>query len=209
MSEDFTSSGGENPCFPAGMRTPCTAFKESRLIAAGDLSQVVRTAKEYVDAHGDEDSVLIFNDVTGQVLEVEYKGTTDEVVRRLTFGVGKGASDPVEPRQGGPKLGVAACEVTLLPRHWEWLNAQPGGASVALRRLVEDARQADSNRAQGACYRVMSMLQDDWPGYSEAMSALSQKSQERFDAAVEAWPSDVRDYARKLAQTAIRVMRGD
>src|SRR4029079_4156101 len=66
-----------------------------------------------------------------------------------------------EPRgRGRPRLGVVAREGTLLPRHWEWLGTQPGGASVVLRKLVEEARRAngDADRtraARDAAYRFM------------------------------------------------------
>lgn len=199
--------------FPMGMRTPCTAFKDSRLIASGELGQVVRKAKEHVDE--DKNPVLIFDDGTSRLIEVDYRGPVEEVVKRLAFMVGEGVVEtaPVEGAKpqgpGRPKLGVVAREVTLLPRHWEWLNAQPGGASVALRKLVEEARRANSGKdrvrqAQDACYRFMSVMAGDRPGYEEAIRALFAGSQERFSAMVEGWPPDVRDHAKKLAEMAFR-----
>ncbi len=80
-------------------------------------------------------------------------------------------NQPAEPRgRGRPKLGVVAREVTLLPRHWDWLNAQPGGASVALRKLVEQARRAngDADRARAAreaAYHFMSAMAGDLPAF--------------------------------------------
>ena len=57
-------------------------------------------------------------------------------------GAGDDGPQPLSRGPGRPKLGVVAREVTLLPRHWEWLAEQRGGASVALRKLVEDAQRA-------------------------------------------------------------------
>ena len=115
------------------------------------------------------------------------------------------AETPTEPRQPGrPKLGVVAREVTLLPRHWDWLNAQPGGASVTLRKLVEEARRATAGEvrvreAREACYRFMSIMAGDAPGYEEALRALYADDRERFESFTEQWPEDVRHHARRLA----------
>lgn len=109
--------------------------------------------------------------------------------------------------RGRPKLGVIAREVTLLPRHWEWLNGQPGGASVALRRLVEAARAANGNKdrvraAQEAAWRFMTALAGDLAGYEEATRALYASDAARFNALLAGWPADVRDYAATLAAPA-------
>ncbi|RZI91619.1 MAG: DUF2239 family protein, partial [Variovorax sp.] len=108
---------------------------------------------------------------------------------------------------GRPKLGVVAREVTLLPRHWDWLNRQPGGASVALRKLVEDARRVNTDRdtvraAREATYRFMSAIAGHLPGFEEAARALFANEKERFDALVAPWPDDVPDHLRKLSASA-------
>ena len=108
---------------------------------------------------------------------------------------------------GRPRLGVVAREVTLLPRHWDWLNDQPGGASAALRRLVDQARKANAGRdrirrAQEATYRFMSAMAGDEPGFEEATRALFAGRPAVFDALTDAWPPDVRDHSRKLAAPA-------
>lgn len=181
--------------------TSCTAFEGSRRIASGELREVARQAKEAVDRG---EAVLIFDDETGQVVEVDFRGTAEDVVGRLMPPV-----DEVEAprRPGRPKLGVVAREVTLLPRHWEWLNGQPGGASVALRKLVEEARKANAGkdrirRAQEAAYRFMSAMAGNEPGFEEATRALFAAQPERFDEMTAAWPADVRDHARKVAAHA-------
>ena len=110
-----------------------------------------------------------------------------------------------EPRgRGRPKLGVVAREVTLLPRHWDWLNSQPGGASVALRKLVEEARRASGDRdriraAQESAYHFMSAMAGNLPGFEEAARALFAYDRRGFGDLIAAWPEDVRDHVIKLA----------
>ena len=119
------------------------------------------------------------------------------------------APSGLTPQGGGgsPKLGVVAREVTLLPRHWEWLNRQPGGASATLRRLVERARKesgaADRARqAQEAAYRFMTTMAGNEPGYEEALRAFYRQDYDLFDELSRTWPQDVRDYARMLVTRA-------
>ena len=192
----------------------CTAFEGSRRIASGDLRQVVARVKETVEG-GSQEPVLIFDDTTSRVVDVDLRGTVEEVVARLPRA---SSGEPAEgakatPEQEGPrgpgrpKLGVVAREVTLLPRHWEWLNSQPGGASVALRKLVEQARRDNEGRdrmrqAQEAAYRFMSAMAGNQPGYEEAIRALYAQEQARFDGLIQPWPADVRDHVRKLAAAA-------
>jgi hypothetical protein len=110
-----------------------------------------------------------------------------------------------EPRgRGRPKLGVVAREVTLLPRHWEWLGTQPGGASVALRKLVEEARRTSGDRdrsraARDAAYHFMSAMAGNLPGFEEASRALFADDRRRFAGLIAGWPDDVRDHTVKLA----------
>ena len=103
-----------------------------------------------------------------------------------------------------PELGVVAREVTLLPRHWDWLAGQPGGASVTLRKLVEQARKDNEGkdrlrRAREAAYRFLSAMAGNLPGFEEAARALFAGHRDRFAAVVAPWPQDVREHAVKLA----------
>ena len=139
--------------------------------------------------------------VLARPVELDLRGTLQDVRARLTPAE---ALPEAAVRRGRPKLGVVAREVTLLPRHWAWLNAQPGGASVALRKLVEQARKTsgdiDRDRAQTeAAYRFLSALAGNLPGYEEALRALFAADRAAFAARIAAWPPDVRDYAVKLA----------
>src|SRR5271165_3954600 len=163
-------------------QTPCTAFEGARSIASGDLEHVALKVKKAAD-RGGKAAILIFHDLTSEPVEIDLRGTPADVVTRIAP-----APPEVEPPRGPgrPKLGVVAREVTLLPRHWEWLNSQPGGASVALRKLVEDARKKYAGRdrirlAQEAAYRFMSAMAGNEPGFEEAARALYRRNRQRFE----------------------------
>lgn len=174
----------------------CIAFAGTELLAKGPISDVVRAVKRALDANA-ERSVAILDLATSRPVEIQFTGTEEEVLQRLPR---------MQPRAAGrPKLGVVAREVTLLPRHWEWLSSQPGGASVALRKLVEhasrDARQADAMRAaRDSAYRFMHELAGDEPGFEEASRALFAGDEARLQELVAGWPADVRAHLLALAQ---------
>jgi hypothetical protein len=183
----------------------------SRRIASGDLADVVRKVKQVID-DGQQEPVFIFDDATSAVIDVDFRGTVAEVVERLAGNAVTTTDDqPEQPetprRPGRPKLGVVAREVTLLPRHWEWLRGQPGGASVALRKLVDEARKANEGkdrirRAREAAYRFMSAMAGNEPGFEEASRALFRGNRDDFEAQVEPWPLDVREHTKKLASAS-------
>jgi hypothetical protein len=182
----------------------CTAFAGPRRIASGELRHVALKAKQAFDAGK---PVLVFEDASGEALELPLELSAGELLRRLAepSAVRVAASAPRRP--GRPKLGVVAREVTLLPRHWAWLAAQPGGASVALRRLVEDARKVcpgDDRRraAQEATFRFMQAIAGDQPGVEEAARALFAGDVAGFEEHVGRWADDVRDHATWLATDA-------
>jgi hypothetical protein len=195
-------------------QTCCTAFEGFRRIASGELAQVAVRTKEVLD-RGEQAPVLIFDDETGEQIEVDFRGTAADVLKRLAE-TSEGAPDASQALADGgaargpgrPRLGVVAREVTLLPRHWDWLNRQPGGASVALRKLVDEARRTNEGRdrvrrSQEAAYRFMAALAGNLPGFEEAMRALFAGNRERFDQRVASWPADVRNHAGKLAAIAL------
>ena len=191
----------------------CTAFKGNQLVASGDVLNVAEKAKKLID-QDEQASILIFNDDTSELVEVDFRGTVKDVLERLknTAKDGTSTSDTdLRPQRGPgrPKLGVVAREITLLPRHWDWLNSQPGGASVTLRKLVEAARKANSGKdkvrnSQEAAYRFMSAMAGDFPGFEEAARALFAGDCECFNELVASWPDDIRDYAGKLAEAAFQ-----
>jgi uncharacterized protein len=184
----------------------CTAFEGARLIASGPLAEVAAKAKRVADrkSHG---PVLIFHDVTAETIEVDFRGDVAAVVARLAA-----RAEPVPPPEpergpGRPKLGVVAREVTLLPRHWEWLGQQPGGASVTLRKLVEAAKRANEGpdrlrRGREALYRFMSVMAGNAPDFEEATRALFAGDRARFERLCRSWPKDVREHALRLGGPA-------
>ncbi len=185
--------------------TLCTAFAGHRLIASGPLAEVALKVKAVADA-GSVDTILVFEDETGRQAPLDLRGSSADVLARLA---GAASSPPPSdgPRVGRPKLGVTAREVTLLPRHWDWLAEQPGGASAALRRLVEEARRThagkdQARKAQEAAHRVMSALAGDLPDYEEALRAFYAGDAEAFEARIAGWPAGVRDYVGRLVATA-------
>ncbi|RYZ11988.1 MAG: DUF2239 family protein [Comamonadaceae bacterium] len=156
-----------------------------------------------------EPLVRVFDDATGSRLDFDLRpqaAGAEDAAGESVSGAGRGAL--AAPRAvGRPKLGVVAREVTLLPRHWDWLARQPGGASVALRKLVEEARRTHEGRdvvraAREACYRFMTEIAGDLPGFEEAARALFAGERERFETHVSAWPEDVRSYLARLAASA-------
>jgi hypothetical protein len=184
----------------------CIAFEGARRIASGPLDEVALKAKRVLD-RGERGPVLLFDAVTSELVEVDFRGTAEDVARRLARR--RPAPPAAEPPRGPgrPKLGVVAREVTLLPRHWDWLGGQPGGASVTLRRLVEDARRASAERdrqrlARESAYRFMSAMAGDRPGFEEATRAFFAGDRRRFLEHVAGWPVDVREHAVQLADVA-------
>ncbi len=188
-------------------REACTAFEGSRALASGELAQVAGKVKEMID-RGEAFSALIFDDLTSELIEVDFRGTMEDVLLRLK----KPAvtEEPAHSRgPGRPKLGVVPREVTLLPRHWEWLNTQPGGASVALRKLVEEARRVNSERdllrsSQASLYRFISAMAGDFPGFEEASRALFAGDSERFNQHIASWTVDIQSHIQKLSANAFR-----
>ncbi len=159
-----------------------SAFSGFDHIASGSLSETYAACRHIPDA-------LIFDRATGRVIDIDPRFPPSEEV----------------PRPGRPKLGVTAREVTLLPRHWDWLATQPGGASVALRKLVEEASRnprAQQRARRDAIYRFATAIVGNAPGYEEAMRALYAGQAEEFAAHIEAWPEDVRRVLEEMTAEA-------
>lgn len=199
--------------------TAATAFAGGRCLASGSLSAVAMVAKAAVDAAANNASlppVLLFNDANGETIELDWRGTAAEFAATLAAlpqAVATSTDALVEidasasPKVGRPKLGVVAREVTLLPRHWEWLASQPGGASVALRKLVEVARRsaesADRVRNSSAVgYKCMATLAGHEAGFEEASRALFAGDLASFKVHIAGWPQDVQAYLMTLLHEA-------
>jgi hypothetical protein len=188
------------------------AFEGDRRIASGDLREVARAAKQTLDRR-DDVSILVFDGASSGPIEIDFRGTVEEVLARLPdlTRVPAALDDaPPAPRgPGRPRLGVVAREITLLPRHWDWLAQQPGGASVAIRKLVEEARRTGEDKdrrrqAQEAAYRFMSAIAGNKPHYEDAIRALFAGDPARFEELIAGWPADVRDHTSQLAERAFR-----
>jgi hypothetical protein len=172
------------------------AFAADRLIQRGALVEVLAAIKlGHLDGPGAP--LLIFENETGRQVDFDLRGSLDDVLERV-----KAREAPKGP--GRPRLGVESREVTLLPRHWAWLEQQPNGASAALRRLVDGAsKRADpesaSRRRSDATYRVMSVLAGNRVGFEEAARALFAGDHRRFRSLTAKWPKDIRSYISWLA----------
>jgi len=180
----------------------CTAFDGTRRITSGPYLRVALSLKAYDHAHPGT-SVLIFDDTTGKQIDFDLRGSDAEIAARLQKRFpAAGAHQPRAP--GRPRLGVVAREVTLLPRHWEWLAAQPGGASVTLRKLVEEARRSDPpskaklRSLQERAYHFMSAMAGNLPNFEEASRALFANDMARMKELIAGWPDDVRDHLLHL-----------
>jgi hypothetical protein len=167
----------------ATMAERVTAFLGEVRIGSGDRIEITRLVEERYSAE-DHQAITAFDDETGRLVDLDY------------WDAGESASRG----RGRPKLGVVAREVTLLPRHWEWLGRQPGGASAALRRLVEGACRTppDARDRRDAVYHFLSASSGNRPGYEAALRALYQGDDARFVDLIADWPADIRDYAETL-----------
>ena len=183
------------------------AFDGDRRIASGELQEVARAAKQSLEQHKDA-SILIFDGITSGPVDLDFRGTLDDVLGRLPVVHAATHPEPGPPASRGPgrpKLGVVAREVTLLPRHWEWLGQQAGGASVAIRKLVEEARrngdgQLQIRQAREAAYRFMSAMAGNQPHFEEATRALFAPDPGQFATWIAGWPADIRDHVKNLAE---------
>jgi hypothetical protein len=190
-----------------------SGFDGARHLASGDLATVALAMRL---AAQDESAgpVLLFDNATGRSIDVDLRGSEDEIRARFSGALESGGepadaaenTEAAAPRgRGRPKLGVVAREITLLPRHWAWLAEQPGGASVALRKLVDDARREHGGRdrlraANERAYHFMSALAGDLPGFEEASRALFAGEADGFRERIGGWPADIREHLLRLAE---------
>ena len=177
-----------------------TAFLGDTLLRSGNAADVALAASASLRAN-EAASVLFFEDQTGRQIDFDLRGNDEEISNRFRTPL---PAEEAPRSRGRPKLGVVAREITLLPRHWDWLAEQPGGASVALRKLIDAARGSGEarmlvRRAQEAADRVMTAMLGNQPGYEEASRALYSGDRSKFVTLTEPWPVDLRDYVRRLA----------
>ncbi len=190
---------------------PFTLFVGHTSIASGRLDQLALSAKRAIESNSDG-AVLIFDNQSGRNIDIDIRGTDKQVLARLqptakapeTETADAAETGNEQRGRGRPKLGVVPREVTLLPRHWEWLAAQPGGASVVLRKLVEQAKKAGSEssmtrQAQERAYHFLQAIAGDMPGFEEATRSLFKNDRQSFENLISTWPGDVKDHAMHLA----------
>lgn len=197
-----------------------SAFSDGQLVARGSYTDLARALADHLAAQGLQPPnvrLLVFDDATGapvdtpptpeQADRLAARGLLVPGARRPEAPVKQNEETAPRPTPGRPRLGVVAREVTLLPRHWDWLAVQPGGASAALRRLVDRARSqaesADKRRAAGErSYKFMSAIAGDRPEFEEAARALFAGDAVRFAGLIATWPPDVRTYLMELSDGA-------
>jgi hypothetical protein len=184
---------------------PCTAFAGFKKIADGEVTEVARKVKKYMEKDS-EVRILIFDDRTSLPVEVDFRGNADAVLKRLKAFSSENEEPEKSTGPGRPKLGVVSREIGLLPRHWEWLALQPGGASVTLRKLVEDAKKRNHSRdeirqSQEAAYKFMTAMAGDLPHLEDALRAFYAKDDAKFEKLMGDWPTDIREHARKIGET--------
>jgi len=193
----------------------CIAFAGTRCIASGSLADVAIKVKEVNDTNPDA-QILVFDALTSESIEIDCRGSVADVLSRIPAThpevspvIEEPAPAAVPAGPGRPRLGVVAREVTLLPRHWEWLSTQPGGASVALRKLVEQARRAGAfadrvRQAQDSAFRFMSAMAGNLKNFDEVTRALFAPDRASFKALTANWPADIRDHLLQLSEAAFQ-----
>ncbi len=169
------------------------------MVVSGPLSQLIPALKS-ASEQAEDGPVLVFEDRTGRQVDFDLRGSPEEALAR--------ALPPPRTGPGRPRLGVVGREISLMPRHWEWLEEQPNGASAALRRLVDQARSQDqtANRvrlAVEAAGRFMSAMAGNFAGYEEATRALYARDRSRLEALTAEWPRDVRRHMLQLLSDCI------
>lgn len=191
-------------------RPKYTAFVDRHIVAAGSLGEVSARVRQTLDERRLA-RLLIFDDHTGIQIDFDPREEPEESVYESAEPMANSEDEDREAKPaakvGRPKLGVVSGEVTLLPRHWDWLKSQPGGASVTLRKLVEEARrageeQAKKREAQEAAYRFMTAIAGDFDGYEEALRELYAGNRKGFEHCIAKWEPDVARYASQLAEEA-------
>lgn len=203
---------------------PCTAFQGTRRLASGPLADVVLSVQAATERNPNE-AILVFDDANGRVIDLDLRGSSADVIARLsqphpaTSGRFRSANkttenkdESAEPRgRGRPKLGVVSREITLLPAQWDWLAAQPEGASSIIRKLVDEARRntgaQQKKAAQEATYQFMLAIAGDRAGYEEATRALFAHDYPKLEQLIKKWPQDVKAYILQLSAPAASISK--
>jgi hypothetical protein len=188
-----------------------TAFAGDRRVVAGGLRTVVLGIKQRVE-RGEDRTILVFDDHDGSQIDFDLRGSADEVLARLAEHPAFAADPGKRAGPGRPKLGVVCREVSLLPRHWSWLEGQPGGISVALRKLIDDARRRGQGKQLARTVRdgvgkFMWTMAGNLPDFEDASRALFAGDHARFKQLIRAWPEDIRDHLERRVDACARLER--
>ena len=161
-----------------------TVFLKGEPIARGPTEQVASVVRA-LEAPARANDLLAFDDETGKQVDLDLRAD----------------AAPAQRGRGRPALGVEAKEVTLLPRHWEWLAAQRGGASATLRKLVEEALRKGRGAADhhDAAFRFLSVMAGDLPGFEEAVREIYAGNRVGYDHFSHEWPAGIREHGARLA----------
>ncbi|MBN2370279.1 MAG: DUF2239 family protein [Vicinamibacteria bacterium] len=188
-----------------------TAFAGYHHIITASLGEAALGVKGYLDSGGNE-RVLVFDDQTGDQIDLDLRGSTEDILTRLQDhpALARIATKSTRTGPGRPKLGVVSREVSLLPRHWDWLSRQRGGASAALRRIVDEARKngrkaEPARHALDAAHKFMWIMAGDFPGFEEASRTLYARDFNRLSGWMKEWPKDVREHVGRMAAKAARL----
>ena len=164
-----------------------TAFRWTRRLATGPLPAVLTAAYPFRDS---APPPLVFDHRTGQQHDFDWRGSLEDVLARAL-------PSPAKAGPGRPKLGVVSTEVTLLPRHWEWLNAQPARASGTLRRLVETAMAQEASQPKKrieALGKILWAVAGNEPQFEEASRALYAGDRMRLKLLTEGWSGNLAEF---------------
>lgn len=203
---------------------PCTAFQGTRRLASGPLADVVLSVQAAAERNPNE-AILVFDDANGRVIDLDLRGSSADVIARLSQAhpamsgrfrsankTSENKDEGAEPRgRGRPKLGVVSREITLLPAQWDWLAAQPEGASSIIRKLVDEARRntgaQQKKAAQEATYQFMLAIAGDRAGYEEATRALFAHDYPKLEQLIKKWPQDIKAYILQLSAPAASISK--
>ncbi len=180
----------------------CTVFSGTKIIATGQLKEIISKVKDYLKRNNIE-PLLIFDDMTSEQLEINFSESNEAILK--SFKKDRNEITKKSSNVGRPKLGVVSREISLLPRHWEWLSKQPKGASATLRILVEEAKKQNQPQeqirpAQDATYTFMNSIAGNLPNYEEALRALYSRDKKNFQKQISSWPKDIVIHIKKLIE---------
>ena len=177
-----------------------SAYGPTSCIGQGELTDVALAAHRFLRTHPDQ-SALILQDSTCQIIDLDLSG--DEALLERKANHYPIRSQAPVPDSKDPITG----EITLLPRHWQWLAEQGGNASATLRRLIDEARRDPKQKADNECrrrqqltYRFCQALCGDFQGYEDALRALYAADKDSFKTHISTWPADFALRAEALAE---------